>query len=578
MNWWDLWTGRKQAELDRFYELGWNPVDVSTPEDLESGVMIVEIEYSGEGGEFPLTVRFPSEYPYFCGFAFLDPEHSLLARHHNPVSGELCLMAEGGAAWIPDMKMGDVIHKFFPRVIRIAEDPMGEYATEHEIEQGEPVSGYYSRDDKTLIMVEEIDVPVGVDKGSFTAVKLRHEGHSRYAMLELFDHQKNSIAKASDALYENVKECEKINGYWHRWEKTAAAEHFEHPFAISDFRQLPPYISLAKWRPYIQRTQKKPALFATLYQEEVQHRKQSQAWCVVETTPLIKKNKVVNVQCKRISVAPYSKEVRTARTPELTNLDNKAVTIVGAGMLGSQIALQLARSGVGHITVIDYDFIELATCIRYGLGAEYAHWSKSEALAHYLKKNYPCTKITDYRYRFGCAFPMPAKERAQMFERIGASDLVIDAAAESQVSHYLCHLMRAEGKPLMSVTTRPGSWGGEAWISMPGEACWECFGHYWQEGFLPAANGDDENDRVQIGGCSAPTSVGNGFDSDIVSLHAVRNAIGLLLQDEAQGYPSPECNTFRINLRGEKGEMITPECVSESFQPHPKCSCQAGGG
>lgn len=45
-------------------------------------------------------------------------------------------------------------------------------------------------------------------------------------------------------------------------------------------------------------------------------------------------------------------------------LKDARVTIAGAGGLGSNIAIALARSGVGHLTLIDFDVIEMSNLNR----------------------------------------------------------------------------------------------------------------------------------------------------------------------------------------------------------------------
>lgn len=56
------------------------------------------------------------------------------------------------------------------------------------------------------------------------------------------------------------------------------------------------------------------------------------------------------------------KERNVAGTTE--PLKDARVTIAGAGGLGSNIAIALARSGVGHLTLIDFDVIEMSNLNR----------------------------------------------------------------------------------------------------------------------------------------------------------------------------------------------------------------------
>ncbi|WP_168193050.1 ThiF family adenylyltransferase [Rhodophyticola sp. CCM32] len=51
------------------------------------------------------------------------------------------------------------------------------------------------------------------------------------------------------------------------------------------------------------------------------------------------------------------------------SLGNKTVTVFGAGSVGSFVTQDLARSGVGHINIVDYDKLAWANVGRHVLGA-----------------------------------------------------------------------------------------------------------------------------------------------------------------------------------------------------------------
>ncbi|MFY0678102.1 MAG: ThiF family adenylyltransferase [Neptuniibacter sp.] len=574
MFWWEKWPDRKIGELERFKVLGFKPREVKPLKAEEAENLIIEIDYCLGGKKYPLTVRFPPEYPFFCGYAYLDPKVEVLTRHHNPYSGELCLLGNPGEAWKPSVYMADLINEEMPRLIDTVEDPDSEYTKEVEVFQGEPVSGYVSRDDRTLIIIEDVNIPNGVERGTFIAKKLPHKGQFRYVLIELFDSDRNSIFQADEAIQKNYQGGEVLRGFWAKWDKTNLGKKFSDPFKIEDWKTIPLEVAPTKLNSLRAGRDKKSYLFATVYDEETQKGVIKPAWAVVQVSPKLKQNGQKVLPMQRIHPAPYGKYDRSIRTPELLGLSEKKVTIIGAGMLGSQIAIQLARGGVGHITIIDHDFVELTTCIRYSLGAEYAHWVKTDAIQDYICKNYPCTQVEAYRYRFGASCGYPVQEKAAMIMGMKNSDLIIDAAAERPVSHYLSHWVRDKRIPILNVTTRPGSWGGEIWMSYPDECCWTCFDHYRNDGQLKPANGDDVATTVQPGGCASPTLPGNGFDSDMISLQTVKLAVGALLVGVENGYPLPDWNALTINLRGAVGELILPEYNAQWLTPHPECSCQ----
>jgi len=70
-------------------------------------------------------------------------------------------------------------------------------------------------------------------------------------------------------------------------------------------------------------------------------------------------------------------------------LAQKHVNIVGVGSLGSEVALLLAKSGVGHLALNDADSLEWANISRHALGANYVGGKKASGLKDYLGVAYP---------------------------------------------------------------------------------------------------------------------------------------------------------------------------------------------
>lgn len=78
------------------------------------------------------------------------------------------------------------------------------------------------------------------------------------------------------------------------------------------------------------------------------------------------------------------------------NLEGTRVVCVGVGSLGSTVALQLARSGVGHLTLIDPDHLVSANLGRHVLGADDLGLPKAEALQEQIRKDLPTTEVAAF--------------------------------------------------------------------------------------------------------------------------------------------------------------------------------------
>jgi hypothetical protein len=76
-----------------------------------------------------------------------------------------------------------------------------------------------------------------------------------------------------------------------------------------------------------------------------------------------------------------------------SGLSNKRVVVVGAGSLGGDVAVLLARSGVGHLYLIDYDTLEDVNIGRHTLGATDLGKYKVEALADRICMDVPTAEV-----------------------------------------------------------------------------------------------------------------------------------------------------------------------------------------
>lgn len=177
----------------------------------------------------------------------------------------------------------------------------------------------------------------------------------------------------------------------------------------------------------------------------------------------------------------YDRQVRAFGAEGQAVLSQLRVAVVGAGGLGSQVALALTHLGVGEIVLIDPDRLEMSNLNRV-VGAQYAQAElrmyKVDALARHLNRvRTPLeSPIT--------ALPEDARSESALRALLGA-DSIIGAVDSAVVRQYLnlvavCGLIpyldagvgvRAEGGKLHSG-------GGQVQTVVPGEtACLTCVGH-----------------------------------------------------------------------------------------------------
>ncbi len=101
---------------------------------------------------------------------------------------------------------------------------------------------------------------------------------------------------------------------------------------------------------------------------------------------------------------PSEKEMRLAlekrQGRKLTQrYSDAAVAICGLGGLGSNIAVTLARAGVGRLILIDYDQVDITNLHRQQYKVSQVGIYKTEALYHNLMEAVPYTKLDIHNVR-----------------------------------------------------------------------------------------------------------------------------------------------------------------------------------
>ena len=91
---------------------------------------------------------------------------------------------------------------------------------------------------------------------------------------------------------------------------------------------------------------------------------------------------------------------------ESSVMNTKAALIIGCGSVGSLIALELARAGVGYFILVDSDTLEIHNICRHQLGFRDIGRYKVDAVADAIRNINPSAKITKFH---GILQDMPAE-------------------------------------------------------------------------------------------------------------------------------------------------------------------------
>lgn len=135
----------------------------------------------------------------------------------------------------------------------------------------------------------------------------------------------------------------------------------------------------------------------------------------------------------------------------MSRLFNSKVTVIGLGGVGSFAAEALARSGVGHLTLVDFDLVCVTNANRQ-LQAMRGTVGKPKAtvLADRLRLINPAAKIK--------AVPLFYDARVSDMLLTDDTDFVVDAIDNVTAKCHLLATCRARGIPVVCSTGAAGRW------------------------------------------------------------------------------------------------------------------------
>ena len=125
------------------------------------------------------------------------------------------------------------------------------------------------------------------------------------------------------------------------------------------------------------------------------------------------------------------------------------VAIVGCGGLGSNAAALLVRSGVGELTLVDFDVVEESNLNRQLFFRDQLGAAKTEALAETLRRIDPGVALHLIRRRVTAD---------DLVELVGDADVVIEAVDTAATKAMIATVLRRErpGTPLVTASGLAG--------------------------------------------------------------------------------------------------------------------------
>jgi molybdopterin/thiamine biosynthesis adenylyltransferase len=209
---------------------------------------------------------------------------------------------------------------------------------------------------------------------------------------------------------------------------------------------------------------------------------------------------------------------------DLEALAERHVLVAGVGSGGSTVALELAKSGVGRLTLVDPDRLEPQNVVRHECDDRSLGRNKAEAVAELILHRNP-----------GAHLEAIARDLFELSERLPAlvadADVVAVCTDKEPPKHLLNRVALGAGVPAVYGGVYARGVGGEviACGAGPKDPCYACVTAALKGS--TSATVDDEVDYGQVGDDGTLQAVpGLGLDVRLVALLHAKVCLALLIE------------------------------------------------
>ena len=545
-------------------------------------IVVFEGKIQAVDGEHELQVVYPPFFPDKPP-TVID-KTKIYKRHQNPRIGNLCL-----PVWHRKMTGADKVLEAITYINRYIQDP--DSLKDDEADAGEPLSMYYEYSFASSVIITP----------PFTKEPNEQRGFFKIGRLPFlhFDSAVHPMQTALTYYSETVKDQENIiatvkegllkgNGieFMGPWLWSAEPP----PHSIDSFDELKHWMigrdkdiahRVNRSCNLMEKDYKKKNLnircecIGVVYPDESPIKGQFYAQWLIGL--LIKQDGKQSSYLLRPMHLPTDDEYYT-RMSFLKGTKNKRVAIIGLGAIGSHLALELARAGIKSFLLVDPDWYLPDVMVRQATNLSNAGMLKVLAIREQIFLVHPSAIVDILPLRIGEAPQVHEKMRAaqedlqNIIDMLSKCDLIISATGDTDAEYTINEILREIGKPGIFASSTNGAWGGHVFRSMPGQACFQCFIHYYGDSAIYTASSAPEKTEVYARGCGNPAFSGAGFDSSIISNLAARLAVQtLLLRDGDKSYPEANYNLINWSSRGsDAGD--NPRIDTKQIDVHPDCS------
>lgn len=257
-------------------------------------------------------------------------------------------------------------------------------------------------------------------------------------------------------------------------------------------------------------------------------------------------------------------------------LDKRAV-LVGCGSVGSFVAMELARSGVGKFVLCDTDTLEIHNICRHQCGFDDLGRYKVDAVKDKILNINPNAEVLTYRSI------IQRVSEDELLPLLGRNTIIIGGGDNRGSADWACKLAIKTDSTFVSTCCWTRAFAGEIfyWASGRGLSCYSCalgglIDDERPESHATYFGSDEEKESLSF-------EPGVAADIDFVTIIAIKLALDLLNRDNPNYTPRVinylkqytwVCNTNSTKIGGERaGIFPTPLWITNNLSVHKDENC-----
>jgi len=278
-----------------------------------------------------------------------------------------------------------------------------------------------------------------------------------------------------------------------------------------------------------------------------------------------------------VIIQDYSNLYRRIATPEypLGILIKKNVAIIGLGSGGSLIALYLAKSGIGNLTLIDGDVIMDHNIVRHICSLKDVGRFKTLAVKDHILDRVPTIKITTVEKPFS----RESKNIEAFFDfLLSKVDLIVSATGDNIMNETINEFGYKRNIPIIFAGAFEKITGGIMIRIDPRKKsiCYKCiYKKYGDDTIFQKPQVIDKNYIKNYGRDVKDmlTQPGLGIDIDLITLPTVKFILSTLLEEKDidQSFKSDIYYWFNKNLPDRKVETFVLYQEDRILEKIPDC-------